>query len=448
MAANAYPMHVWRNFMEVFKSSVSENTMQDGTVKQNTINSTTLREASEKCIMNASTCSFGLLDRYLDAMQRCLVNPDQSAERSIELRRPSESTAPDVEEMILTLVDLVDMDADHSATMTSSEFCSIFSLLHTSVLPIVPQVTHQKDNNTMTIHMDEQEIKANVQRCPYFRPQSEIIPNVEGFVENFQTVEWDTFLDSIDGKDKKEAAVAAAVAGGQVWLDHLVALAKANGNLPTTATLESTKLGPFSQKFLTLMRLEKTKTDADGKCAADAAIAACYEWNTFIMHALGDADAFDASEASEANVTENNWAEWKAKQWIDKWRQWLDPGWMDRAGDALNWKNPLLHLGVVPTGLHLGAAYRLYKQKPSTPPSREAPTSTPPSTEAPTSTPQARTPKPQAPTPTHTNNTYTPRPTLNAGATVGLPDGTLARHIDGPTMGTRNGDDRNAKRRR
>ena len=81
MAANAYPMHVWRNFMEVFKSSVSENTMQDGTVKQNTINSTTLREASEKCIMNASTCSFGLLDRYLDAMQRCLVNPDQSAER-------------------------------------------------------------------------------------------------------------------------------------------------------------------------------------------------------------------------------------------------------------------------------------------------------------------------------------------------------------------------------
>ena len=443
MAANAYPMHVWRNFMEVFKSSVSENTMQDGTVKQNTINSTTLREASEKCIMNASTCSFGLLDRYLDAMQRCLVNPDQSAERYIELRRPSESTAPDVEEMILTLVDLVGMDADHNATMTRSEFCSIFSLLHTSVLPIVPQVTHQKDNNTMTIHMDEQEIKGNVQRCPYFRPQSEIIPNVEGFVENFNVrVEWENFLDSIDGKDKKEAAVAAAVAGGQVWLDHLVALAKANGNLPTTATLESTKLGPFSQKFLTLMRLEKTKTDADGKCA-DAAIAACYEWNTF-MHALGDADAFDASEA---NVTENNWAEWKAKQWIDKWRQWLDPGWMDRAGDALNWKNPLLHLGVVTTGLHLGA-YRLYKQKPSTPPSREAPTSTPPSTEAPTSTPQARTPKPQAPTPTHTNNTYTPRPTLNAGATVGLPDGTLARHIDGPTMGTLNVDDRDAKRRR
>jgi hypothetical protein len=91
----AYPMHVWRNFMDVFESSASENTIQGGDgVEQNTISdTTTLREASEKCTMNASTCSFGLLDRYLDAMQRCLVNPDQSAER-IQLRRPSESTAP------------------------------------------------------------------------------------------------------------------------------------------------------------------------------------------------------------------------------------------------------------------------------------------------------------------------------------------------------------------
>ena len=164
----AYPMHVWRNFMDVFESSASENTIQGGDgVEQNTISdTTTLREASEKCTMNASTCSFGLLDRYLDAMQRCLVKG------AIQLRRPSGSTAPDVEEMILTLVDLVDMDADHRATMSSSEFCSIFSLLHASVLPIVPQVTHQKkDKNTMTIHTDEEEIKGNVQRCPYFRPQ-------------------------------------------------------------------------------------------------------------------------------------------------------------------------------------------------------------------------------------------------------------------------------------
>ena len=294
------------------------------------------------------------------------------------------------------------------------------------------------------MHMDEQEIEGNVQRCPYFRPQSEIIPNytpqnVEGFVENFNT-KWELFLHSIDDEDKQKATVAAAVAGGQVWLDHLEALADGTPNIISIIKLG---LGPFSEEF----QRHITATKANGKCAFEAAIAACDAWNKFV-HFLADANvpnAFDALTASEANVTANKWAEWKAKQWIDKWRQWLDPGWMDRAGDALNWKNPRLHLGVVATGLHLGAAYRLYKQKP---PSREAPTSTPPSTEAPTSTPQARTPKPQAPT--HTNNTYTPRPTqvLNAGATVGLPDGTLARHIDGPTMGTRNGDDRNAKRRR
>ena len=68
--------------------------------------------------------------------------------------------------MILTLVDLVDMDADHRPTMSSSEFCSIFSLLHASVLPIVPQVTHEKFQKTMTIHTDEQEIKGNVQALP------------------------------------------------------------------------------------------------------------------------------------------------------------------------------------------------------------------------------------------------------------------------------------------
>ena len=285
----------------------------------------------------------------------------------------------------------------------------------------------------MTMHMDEQEIEGNVQRCPYFRPQSEIIPNytpqnVEGYAENCK---WELFLHNIDDEDKQKATVAAAVAGGQVWLDHLEALADGTPNIISIIKLG---LGPFSEEF----QRHITATKANGKCAFEAAIAACDAWNKFV-HFLADANvpnAFDALTASEANVTANKWAEWKAKQWIDKWRQWLDPGWMDRlAEDAL--KNPQLHLGVVSTGR---AAYRRYKQKP---PSREAPTSTPPSTEAPTSTPQAQTPKP-----THSNNTYTPRPTqvLNAGATVGLPDGTLARHIDGPT--TLNGDDRNAKRRR
>ena len=62
-----------------------------------------------------------------------------------------------------------------------------------------------------------------------------------------------------------------------------------------------------------------------------------------------------------------------------------------------------------------------------------------PRPQAPTAAPQAPTPTPQAPTPTHTN-TNTPRPTqlpLHAGVQVGRPDGSLALHIDGPTMGTR-----------
>ena len=139
----------------------------------------------------------------------------------------------------------------------------------------------------MTIHTDEEEIKGNVQRCPYFRPQSIILDytpqNVEGFMENFDTEDWKNFLDSIDGEDKKKAAVAAAVAGGQVWLDHLVAVA--NGHHPTSI-LKTTKLGPFSKEFLMLMQRQKTET-ADGQRVLDAAIAVCYEWNRFV-HFLGD----------------------------------------------------------------------------------------------------------------------------------------------------------------
>ena len=50
----AYPMHVWRNFMDVFESSASENTIQGGDVEQNTISdTTTLREASEQLPLHA-----------------------------------------------------------------------------------------------------------------------------------------------------------------------------------------------------------------------------------------------------------------------------------------------------------------------------------------------------------------------------------------------------------
>ena len=259
----AYSMHVWRNVMEVFESSASETIIQGGDgVEQNTISDTTLRKASEKCTMNASTCSFGLLDRYLDAMQRCLVKG------AIQLRRPSGSTAPDVEEMILTLMDLVDMDADHRATMSRSEFCSIFSLLHTSVLPIVPQVTHQKDKSTMTIHMDEQEIKGNVQRCPYFRPQSEILNyqdtrrrNVEGFVENLKTREWEDFLNGLKGGQAR-AAKKAAAAGGTKWVEFLRDHIATEEQSPLIALLSPTSVvKPFNDSFIDSLRLLATEAE-------------------------------------------------------------------------------------------------------------------------------------------------------------------------------------------
>ena len=53
------------------------------------------------------------------------------------------------------------------------------------------------------------------------------------------------------------------------------------------------------------------------------------------------------------------------------------------------------------------------------------------------STPQAPIPRPQAPTPTP--QAPTPTHAFHAGVQVGLPDGSLALHIDGPTMGTRAG---------
>ena len=277
----AYSMHVWRNVMEVFESSASETIIQGGDgVEQNTISDTTLRKASEKCTMNASTCSFGLLDRYLDAMQRCLVKG------AIQLRRPSGSTAPDVEEMILTLMDLVDMDADHRATMSRSEFCSIFSLLHTSVLPIVPQVTHQKDKSTMTIHMDEQEIKGNVQRCPYFRPQSEILNyqdtrrrNVEGFVENLKTREWEDFLNGLKGGQAR-AAKKAAAAGGTKWVEFLRDHIATEEQSPLIALLSPTSVvKPFNDSFIDSLRLlateaERLATDATRAIEAIKPIAA------------------------------------------------------------------------------------------------------------------------------------------------------------------------------
>ena len=489
-------------------------------------------------------------------MQRCLVNPDQSAEGAIQLRRPSGSTAPDVEELILTLVDLVDMDADHRATMSSSEFCSIFSLLHASVLPIVPQVTHQKDKNTMTIHMDEQEIKGNVQRCPYFRPQSEILNyqdtrrrNVEGFVENLKTREWEDFLNGLKGGQAR-AAKKAAAAGGTKWVEFLRDHIATEEQSPLIALLSPTSVvKPFNDSFIDSLRLlateaERLATDATRAIEAIKPIAAelavtknnahkamTYMNRDVMLHAADAAataaataagisrfatndEATEAAKKAKGAATKANEAadaaaaaigigmqigignETEAKnaavaatekaanatkeavaatdkaahiadvvhkdvvrvtdaavaasgEWwsflamvaynssdpVEGWNEWIgtEQGYMDWGRDILNtaWKTAGV-AGVAAAGVAgVAAASALGSNK-----AEPTQASTP---QAPIPTPQAPTPTPQAPTPTHAN-TDTPRPTqlpLHAGVQVGLPDGSLARHIDGPTMGTR-----------
>ena len=490
-------------------------------------------------------------------MQRCLVKG------AIQLRRPSGSTAPDVEEMILTLVDLVDMDADHRATMSRSEFCSIFSLLHASVLPIVPQVTHQKDKSTMTIHMDEQEIKGNVQRCPYFRPQSEILNyqdtrrrNVEGFVENLKTREWEDFLNGLKGGQAR-AAKKAAAAGGTKWVEFLRDHIATEEQSPLIALLSPTSVvKPFNDSFIDSLRLlateaERLATDATRAIEAIKPIAAelavtknnahkamTYMNRDVMLHAADAAataaataagisrfatndEATEAAKKAKGAATKANEAadaaaaaigigmqigignETEAKnaavaatekaanatkeavaatdkaahiadvvhkdvvrvtgaavaasgEWnsflgtlpsskkgiamaaynnsisVEGWNEWIGVGYMDWGRDILNtaWKTAGVAgvaaagvAGVAAAGVAgVAAASALGSNK-----AEPTQASTP---QAPIPRPQAPTPTPQAPTPTHA---------FHAGVQVGLPDGSLALHIDGPTMGTRAG---------
>ena len=147
----------------------------------------------------------------------------------------------------------------------------------------------------------------------------------------------------------------------------------------------------------------------------DAAAAASGEWEQFIgTLPLGKKGiAVDAYNNSDP---------------VEGWNEWIgtEQGYMDWGRDILNtaWKTagatPGLAAGIAAAGVAgVAAASALGSNK-------AEPT-------------QASTP--QAPTPTHTN-TNTPRPTqlpLHAGVQVGRPDGSLALHIDGPTMGTRAG---------
>ena len=141
-------------------------------IERNTVAQTSLQAAATLCADNASTCSFGLLTNYLQAMRTGSTMPN------IQLRTPLGSTAPNVETLLQCLLDLLDLhhSPDGRSYMSVSEFCETVSYLHICVLPIVPQVLHtygQDRTAVMGVHMHERAIIARVARCPYFSPKGE-----------------------------------------------------------------------------------------------------------------------------------------------------------------------------------------------------------------------------------------------------------------------------------
>ena len=136
-------------------------------IERNTVAQPSLQAAATLCADNASTCSFGLLTNYLEAMQTGSTMPN------IQLRTPLGcDSAPNVETLLQCLLDLLDLH-DRSY-MSVSEFVGTVSYLHLCVLPIVPQVLHtygQDRTAVMGVHMHERAIIARVARCPYFSPK-------------------------------------------------------------------------------------------------------------------------------------------------------------------------------------------------------------------------------------------------------------------------------------
>ena len=94
----------------------------------------------------------------------------------IWLRTPSDSTAPDAEDMLQCLLHLVDLHPDYThgrSHMSVEDFCAAVSFLHACMFPIVPQVLHTVLNTAgqMGMHMHEGAIKARVELSPYFNPE-------------------------------------------------------------------------------------------------------------------------------------------------------------------------------------------------------------------------------------------------------------------------------------
>jgi hypothetical protein len=166
------PTHLWQNVLSVFEQNNAQGDQRIAVAAS----ATTLQAATTLCTDDASTCSFGLLGSYLDALRTCACSggTEMPSIGGIRLRTPSDSTAPDAEEMLQCLLHLVDLHPDytHGRThMSIEDFGAAVSFLHARVFPIVPQVLH-KEENVMHMHMHEGAIKARVEMSPYFNPQT------------------------------------------------------------------------------------------------------------------------------------------------------------------------------------------------------------------------------------------------------------------------------------
>ena len=193
MSSNSLPipLNTWRQVSYVYsRSEDTKEQGEDGTQLQEVAKKgdTTLKGAMDVHKDGLSTCSLGVVEKYLEAVKKC-CDCDRNGETDLQgtqagdlrVRRPTAAnSAPDAELMRCTLLDLLDVHKDNRATMSLDECRDIIGFLHAYVFPIVPQVTHCKiprnfvtggDTPHMTVHVYEKGIVSRVERCPYYNPR-------------------------------------------------------------------------------------------------------------------------------------------------------------------------------------------------------------------------------------------------------------------------------------
>lgn len=102
---------------------------------------------------NPSTCTFGILLPYIDAVRQCAcsnTNVQAPLSGSLKLRMPSAKgpcSAPDVEELLQTVLHFADMNPGtpgHRQMVSVDDFVTTISHLHASVLPLVFQALYKE----------------------------------------------------------------------------------------------------------------------------------------------------------------------------------------------------------------------------------------------------------------------------------------------------------------